>query len=97
MTPPPLNLEGLVIHIVAIQVCLHFGKEEIVSLGQIQVVKGPVFKHLDVLICEVESEVNLLGHLNRGQGSYDVDYKGFLLLKVINIGIFFQRRPRPQA
>ena len=51
---------GLLIHVVAIQVCLHSGKEEIVSLGQIQVVEGPVFKHLDVLICQDDSEVKLL-------------------------------------
>ena len=80
VTPSPLNLEGLLIHIVAIQICLHSRKEEIVSLGQIQVVKGPVFKHLNVLICQVDSEVKLLGHLSRGQGSDDVDYKGCLLL-----------------
>ena len=67
-TPSPLNLEGLLIHVVAIQVCLPYGKEEIVSLGQIQVEKGPVFKYFDVLFCQVGSEVNLLAHLSRGQG-----------------------------
>ena len=81
VTPSPLNLEGLLFHVV----CLYSGKEEIVSLGQIQVVKGPVFKHLDALICQVDSEVKLLGHLSRGQGSNDVVYKGLFLLKVINI------------
>ena len=40
VTPFPLNLEGLFIHVVAIHVCLHSGKEEIVILDQIQVEKG---------------------------------------------------------
>ena len=68
VTPSPLNLEGLFIHVVAIHVCLHSGKEEIVSLDQIQVEKGPVFKYFDVLFCQVGSEVKLFAHLSRGQG-----------------------------
>ena len=68
VTPSPLNLEGLLIHVVAIQVCLHSEKEEIVSLGQIQVEEGPVFKYFDVLFCQVGSKVKLLVHLSRGQG-----------------------------
>ena len=95
VTPSPLNLDGLVIHIVAIQICLHSGKELIVGLGQIQVVKGPVFKHLVVLICQVESEVKLLVISAEDRGGYDVQYIGCLLLKVINIGkFFFFKKPR---
>ena len=67
VTPSPLNLED--IHVVAIQVCLHSKKEEIVSLGQIEVEKGPVFKYFDVLFCQVGSEFKLLAHLSTEQGA----------------------------
>ena len=57
-----------------------------------------MFKHLDVLICQVDSEVKLIGHLSRGQRSDDVDYlSGRLLLKVINIGIFLQIKAKVLA
>ena len=75
-TSSPLNLEGLLIHVVAIQVCLNSGKEEIVSLDHGQVVEALVLKHLDVLICQVDSEVLLLKHLSKGRGDEYVYYKG---------------------
>ena len=68
VTPSPLNLEGLFIHVVAIHVCLHSGKEEIISLDQIQVEKGLVFKYFDVYFVKlaVKSSCLLISAEDRG-------------------------------